>query len=211
MFKEKGFSLIEVLIVLGVLGTLTIFAATRPKSPQKEFQRFSRRFSLMSKRVRNQALVKNATYRMVFFLEEEKPPQIWVEKTKKTILLGTEKESREKFKNLLKKIQDQQNNKANLKKSKNPDGFTKVSRFNFKKLKMPKNLRIKQIEISGIDYIIDEGLVVFHYFPHGLVEEVSIQFTNLAGTYKTTLVSDSISGELLSSPGHKSLKELQER
>ncbi len=76
---------------------------------------------------------------------------------------------------------------------------------------MPKNLKINQIEISGINYPIDKGLGAFHYFPHGLVEETCIQFTNLNESYKITVVSDSISGELFTVNGHKSLKELQDR
>ncbi len=102
MTKKNGFSLIEILIVLGILGTLAVFATTRPKNPQKEFQRFFRRFSAMSKRIRNQALLKNSTYRIVFLLNDKKAPKIWVEKTSKPILLGTEKKSREKFKDILK-------------------------------------------------------------------------------------------------------------
>ncbi|MGH1469085.1 MAG: pilus assembly FimT family protein [Bdellovibrionales bacterium] len=210
MVKEKGFSLIEVLIVLGILGTLTIFAATRPKNPQKEYNRFFRRFSLMSKKIRNQALLENATYRVVFLLNDDEEPKIWVEKSNKKVLLGDEKETREKFKEILDNVQKKKTSK-NAKAKSDPDGFKKASRFNFQKLKKPRSLRIKQIEVSGIDYPIEDGLVFYHYFPHGLVEETAIQFTNTAGTYKSTTVSDSISGEVFKISGHKSLKRLQER
>ncbi len=210
MTKKNGFSLIEILIVLGILGTLAVFAVRPPKNPQKEFQRFFRRFSLMSKKIRNQALLENSTYRIVFLLNDKEAPKIWVEKTPRPILLGTEKESREKFKELLKNFQNKEKNKGNN-KIKNNEGFKKARKFSFQKLKMPKNLKINQIEISGIDYPIREGLGVFHYFPHGLVEETSIQFTNLDGSYKITMISDSISGELYTVKDHKSLEELQDR
>ncbi len=196
--------------MLGILGTLTIVAATRPKNPQKEFQRFFRRFSLMSKKIRNQALLENATYRIVFLLEDDEPPKVWVEKSSKQVLLGNEKETREKFKEMLEDTQKKKVSK-NKKPKADPDGFKKASRFNFQKLKMPRALKIKQIEVAGIDYPIDDGLVFFHYFPHGLVEETALQFTNQAGNYKSTTVSDSISGELFTVSGHKSLKELQDR
>lgn len=213
MSKEKGFSLIEVLVVLGIIVTVGVAIMTRPKNPQKEYGQFLRRFSLMSKKIRTQALVENATYRMVIFLEEEESPQVWVEKTNKVVLLGSEKESREKFKNLLKKIKNDKvkNQKLSGEKDENTEGFKKSSSFRFEKLKMPKGLSIKLVEVSGIDYSIEEGLAAFHYFPHGLVEESSIQFVDYSGKYKVTLVADSISGELFVTPGHKSLEELQER
>ncbi len=218
MSKQKGFSLIEVLVVLGIIVTVGVSIMIRPKNPQKDYNRFFRRFSLMSKKIRNQALIENSTYRMVFLLEDEGVPQIWVEKTSKSILLGSEKESREKFKQLLKKIKEdkhsdsaRKDSKKQTKKKQDAEGFRKSSRFSFEKLKMPRGLKIRQIEISGLDYVITSGLSAFHYFPQGLVEACSIQFVDHSEKYKVTLVTDSISGELFVAPGHKSLRELQER
>lgn len=207
--KRNGFSLIEVLIVLGIIGTLAVFSVSRPKSSQKDFNRFYRRFSLLSKKIRNQALLENATYRMVIYLESDVPHQIWVEKSNDKILIGDEKQSREEFKKILKDFQDKKSEKKDKKAPKKP--FKKSSRFDFQKLKMPTNLIIKQVEISGIDYEINEGVAVFYYFPHGLVEETAIQFKDIAETHAVTLITEGISGEIFKINGHQTLKNLQER
>ncbi len=210
--KRNGFSLIEVLIVLGIIGTLAIFSATRPQSSQKDFDRFYRRFSSFSKKIRNQALLDGKTYRMVFLLSEDEPPQAWVEKAKeKSFLLGDEKESREAFSQILKDFKNKESGKKPKKEDEEKKAFRKVSKFNFSKLQMPRNLKIKQIEISGIDYEIDEGVVAFHYFPHGMVEETSIQFVDSSDSHKATLITESISGQIFKVTGHKRLKDLQER
>lgn len=206
--KQKGMSLIEILIVLGIIAAMMAAVVSGPKKSQKEYTRFFRRFSLMSKRIRNQAMIENATYRMVFRMEEDKPTQMWVEKTKKPVLLGDEKDMEEKFKDML----DAAKSKETKEKKKKNDGFTKVAKFSFESLQMPKELKLQKIEISGIDEPLENnGLIAFHYFPQGLVEETSMQFLVPDTELDWTLVTEAINGGIMYVNGLKNLKELQER
>lgn len=161
----------------------------------------------MSKRIRNQAMVENATYRMLFKLEEGKAPTMWVERTKKSVLLGDEKESKKKFEELYKDLKS----KKKTKKEK-PSIFKKVPGFSFANLKMPRNLNLKLVEVSGIDEPLEEeGLIAFHYFPQGLVEETALQITALNTELEWTLISEPLNGNFVKVGGLKSLKDLQER
>ena len=207
MKKQKGISLVEILIVLGIIGAVMAALVQRPQSSQKDYNRFFRRFSLMSKRIRNQAMVENATYRMLFKLEEDKAPTMWVERTKKSVLLGDEKESKKKFEELYKDLKS----KKKTKKEK-PSIFKKVPGFSFANLKMPRNLNLKLVEVSGIDEPLEEeGLIAFHYFPQGLVEETALQITALNTELEWTLISEPLNGNFVKVGGLKSLKDLQER
>lgn len=188
---------------------MMVVVASGPKKSQKEYTRFFRRFSLMSKRIRNQAMIENATYRMVFRMTDDKPTEMWVEKTRKPVLLGDEKDTAEKFKDMLDEAKSKEQKK---KKKKRADGFTKVSKFSFESLKMPKGLNLKKVEVSGIDEPLENnGLIAFHYFPQGLVEETSMQFLVPDTELDWTLVTEAINGGVIVIGGLRDLKELQDR
>jgi len=200
--------LIEILIVLGIIAATMAATLSRPKRSQKEYTRFFRRFSLMSKRIRNQAMIENSTYRMVFRMEDDQPTQMWVEKTTKPILLGDQKDTEEKFREMLKEAKS----KKQKKKKKKNDGFTRVSKFTLESIGMPNELKLQKVEISGIEEPLEgSGLIAFHYFPQGLVEETSMQFAVPDTELDWTLVTEAINGSIVVISGLRDLEELQER
>jgi|GEM_PF-2375501 len=213
----KGFSLIEILIVLSIIAALVVTFATPKRSSQKIYKDYFRQLSLMSKQIKNRAQIERSTYRMIFYMNEDSSTEITVEKTEEAFLLGTEKESKELFEDLYKDKKEFAKKKQELKKGKggsdeeNPSLFKVSKRFIPDNLKKPQDLNIIQIEISGIDKIFEpEGLAMFHYFSNGLVEETAIQVQNKDETLKWTLVTDPITGQIYALPGHKTLKEIKE-
>lgn len=213
----KGFTLIEILIVLSIIAVLVVTFATPKRSPQKLYKDYFRQLSLMSKKIKNRAQIERSTYRMIFYMSEGTTTEITVEKTEEAFLLGTEKESKELFEDLYKDKKEFSKRKQELKKEKNKtdtesSSLFKVSeRFKPDNLKKPQDLNIIQIEISGIDEIFEpEGLAMFHYFSNGLVEEAAIQVQNKDETLKWTLITDPITGQIYARPGHKTLKEIKE-
>lgn len=197
------------------MATLISLFSFRPRNSQKDFTRFFRRFSHFSKEIRNQAVLENATYRMVFKVDRDKPPEIWIEKSKQKILLGSEKESKEKFFEMYENINKKKsslNNGDEKKKKKDSEGFSRSERFHFDDLNPPEGLILKKIEVSGVPVpLVDEGLILFHYFPQGRVEQASIVLSAFDNQLTWTLLSDPITGAFYSFPGEKSLKELQRR
>ena len=208
--RQKGLSLIEILIVLGIIAAMMVAVVSSPKKTQKEYNRFFRRFSLMSKRIRNQAMIENATYRMVFRMEDGQPTTMWVEKTKKPVLLGDEKDEEEKFREMLEEAKSKEQKKE--KKKKRNDGFTKVPKFTFESLDIPDDLKLQKVEISGIEEPLETtGIIAFHYFPQGLVEETAMQFLVPDTELDWTLVTEAINGGIVVLTGLRDLKELQDR
>ena len=112
---------------------------------------------------------------MMFRMEEDKPAIMWVEKTKESVLLGDAKSEQEKYDEILEEIKSK---KSEKKKKKSPENFSRVEKYSFETLAIPKGLDLKLVEISGIDESLEEeGLIAFHYFPQGLVEETSMQLS----------------------------------
>lgn len=209
--KASGFSLIEILIVLGLMAVIIITVAVPRQSQQKAYTNYFRRFSLMSKKIKNRAQIENATYRMVFLLTNDEEPVITVEKAEGAALLGTEDETEELFENIYKKkLEEQKQTEEEKKESQKVSNFKLSKRFDPEQLDKPKGLQIKQIEISGLPTIIEpESLGAFHYFPNGLVEEVAIQVQTEDESLQWTLVSDPLTGEFYTFGSFKTLKEIK--
>jgi hypothetical protein len=150
-------------------------------------------------------------------MEEDDTTEITVEKTEETFLLGTEKESQELFEDLYRDKKEFAEKKQKRKQGdadsdeEVPSLFKVSERFKPDNLNKPQDLKITQIEIAGIDRVFEpEGLAMFHYFSNGLVEETAIQVQNKDESLKWTLVTDPVSGQLYTLPGHKTLREIKE-
>ena len=209
---NSGFSLIEILIVLGLIAVIITSFGRPTKNQQKVYRDYFRQLSLMSKQIKNRAQIERATYRMVFFMQEDEATEITIEKSENPVLLGSEKESKQLFETLLKKRQELKNATKEVEKKKESEvqDFKVSERFKPDSLDRPKSLKVKQIEIAGLSEIFEpEGLAVFHYFSNGLVEEALIQVQTEDETLKWTLVTDPLTGEIYSISGHKSLEEIK--
>lgn len=209
--NSLGFSLIEILIVLGLMAVIIVTVAVPRQSQQKAYNNYFRRFSLMSKSIKNRAQIENATYRMVFLLTNDEDPVITVEKAKGAALLGSEDETEELFEDIYKqRTEEIKKTDEEKKEALNASNFKPSKRFDPEKLDRPKGLKIKQIEIAGLPTIIEpDSLGAFHYFPNGLVEEVAIQVQTEDEALQWTLVSDPLTGEFYTFGSFKTLKEIK--
>jgi len=213
--KSKGFTLIEVLIVLGIIALIITTFGRPTKNQQKVYKDYFRQLSLMSKRIKNRAQIERATYRMVFYMSDDEPTEITVEKSENPVLLGSEKESKELFENIFKNMRERKSSDPEEKDEDEDEtqaqAFQPSEKFRPDALNRPIDLKIKQIEIAGLSEIFEpEGLAVFHYFSNGLVEEALIQVQTKDESLKWTLITDPLTGEIYALGGHKSLKEIKE-
>jgi len=213
--QKSGFTLIELLIVLTIIGALSgALLSGRKSSSQKEYRRFFRQFSTMSKEIRNRSQIKGSTIRFSFKFEEDKPFEFWAEEANGKVLLSDSTKTKELFENIYDRLGKDNAKKKEVrdrKKGKNESKFKKLKKFNSKRFPPPQSLTIKQVEIAGFDKPISEELAFFHFFPEGFVEEVAVQIQTYDESLKWTLVTEPLTGEVYALKGHKSLGELQDR
>ena len=209
--RSAGFSLIEILIALGLIAFIITSFGRPSRSRQNMYRNYFRQLSLMSKQIKNRAQIERATYRMVFYMQDDEPTEITVEKSESVVLLGSERETEELYKKLLRQRQENEDTDEESDEDKEPlTSFQPSERFEPDNLNRPKDLVIKQIEISGINSIFDgESLAAFHYFKNGFVEEVLIQVETEDKALKWTLLTDPLTGEIYTIGGHKTLEEIK--
>jgi prepilin-type N-terminal cleavage/methylation domain-containing protein len=160
---QAGFTLVEILIVLAILGGLAAVAVQKLNKVEN-LKTVVRRLSTIIKKSRTYAKLNNQTYRLVISIEKDKTHQYWVESSSKTLLLDSNKERKSK-----KEQEDPEN--VN-------DGFTKAVDITKNAKNIPSGLYFSEIESAGQKQGDDEGLHYIYFLPQGVAEESVIQITN---------------------------------
>lgn len=190
--NNRGFTLIEVMIVLALLAALITFAAPRVFRTQNNIKAVSRNFIVLSREVRNKARLSNSTYRIVLKITDEESTY-WVERASGPRTIDPEEAEREQ--------EEDAENAA-------PPVF-QIDKSLIKKEKaLPGDLRFASIETVNMDSPVTSGTAYIHFFPEGFVEAAAIQITN--GKRLTwTLVFNPVTGQADIIEEAKSLKDLQ--
>ncbi len=76
---QKGFTLIEIMIVLGIVAALVGIIAPRMIKKDANIKSVARHFIVLSKEIRNKARLTNSTYRLVIDMDS-KEAKYWVER-----------------------------------------------------------------------------------------------------------------------------------
>ncbi len=170
-------SLLEVMIVLLIVGLFMTLGARKLVNRGSEMKAQVRRFSVMTKKLRNRARIDNRTYRLVFDLpaDKKKEQSYWVESTSKPALLLTE-EQREELEDDLEEVEAADGT------TQLPDvqGFVADSSVvKQSPASLPDGLYFDSIELAG-DPVekISEGRVYIYFFPQGYVQGSAIHLTN---------------------------------
>lgn len=185
--NQNGFSLIEILIVLGLIGLLVATMASKiTKSSDRELRRDVRHFAASLKDLRNKARMRNLTYRLVINLPEntKERQSYWIESTSKKFLVTYDEEELKK-------------QKENLKEGDpDPSGFTVDQELSGTQPKnLPEGLYFSSIELAVQQKEFTAGRVFIHFFPEGRVEEAAIHITNRK-QLKWTLATHPLTGRV---------------
>jgi prepilin-type N-terminal cleavage/methylation domain-containing protein len=203
---QFGFTLIELLIVIIIIaGVFAVFAPSLFSKSDRQVRKEVRRISLLSKEVRNRALLTKNTHRIVFNMNKDSVT-FEVEEASGKILLDTPEE-RLKFINGKKNFTE-----TELEEYQRTNPFKKVDRFSKNgPLKMPDELMIKQIELQGIKEAFKEGEVEIYFMPEGFVELAVIQVQTKDEALKWTLVTSPLTGLMDMFEGHLSMETIEDR
>lgn len=194
--------MIVVVIIASIFAT---FAPGLFSKSDRELRSEVRRIALLSKEIRNRAMLTKNTHRIVFNMEP-KATTFYPEEAQGKVLLDTP-EDRLKFINGKKTFTE-----AELEAYEKTNPFKKVDRYTKKgSLKLKNELMIKQIELQGITEKFTEGEVEIYYMPEGFVELAVIQVQTRDEALKWTLATSPLTGQMDIFEGHLDLETIEDR
>lgn len=194
--NSSGFSLLEIVIVLAIMGAIMAIALPRLLDKRSDTRKVFREFVVAGKDLKSKAKLSSSTYRLAFDLTE-KEQSWWVEKSTKTVLLSKEK---------LEKEREALKNKEQNAEKPPPDFQPDTSIFK-KKQVLPSGYKFKQIESGSLDLVVNDGMAYIHFFPQGLIETSAIQIEDPKKNI-WTLVYNPLTGKADIIPEAKLLKDL---
>lgn len=186
--SQSGFTLIEILIVLGILSAVLALGLNRFRKNENTVKSALREISVLSREVRNHARLTQSTMRLMIEISP-KESKYWVEK-------GNASEKRD-LKMIFKPDQDQDDKKK--------PAFTLYKKLTKKQKALGKGVSFKSLEVLNMEPIT-EGLSAIYYSAEGYVEASVLQLGDDKNTW--SLVFNPLTGFVDISEEAKSLKDI---
>jgi len=164
--NTEGFSLVEIMIVLALIGIIMGMGSTYIASPKSKLKSAVRVFGSKMKRLRQRARIDNVTYRLVFNMPEDRDVAhtYWVESStsSKAKIIGEEE------------LEEELDAAEESGTKGDPQGF----KITDEPKTLPKGLKFRSIEVAGLEDEIDSGRAYIFFFPQGYVQESAIHITD---------------------------------
>jgi general secretion pathway protein H len=149
------------MVVLGILAAVLVLGLPRLNRGGNNIKSVTRELSVLGKEVRNQARLKNSTYRLVFRMGKD--DAYWVESAPGAQISHKVDESL---------TEDEK------KELETQSPFKKVEKFFKGEKKLPGDMQIKRVESASNPDGLTEGLAYVYFSPEGMVEKSIIQIGN---------------------------------
>ncbi len=182
----KGMTLIEMMIVVGLIAGVYGLAANKFSSQDRQIRLTIRQFVTLARDVRKRAQRKQGTHRVQFNLDS-KPQTYSVDASDELVFYFVPDE-------------EDDDRKAP------PASFAPV-RNQSKKVKLPSKLKITQIEVDKLG-VFTSGNIPIYFQPSGRTLATSIQLS--ADKLKWTLFLNPFTSEFSVLSSHKSLEDILE-
>ncbi len=161
--REAGFSLIELLIVVAILGLVGIIAVPSITNTFRfSVQSSARELATLVKEASNASQITGKTYRIAYDIKNS---QYWAESTSEQPLLSSEES--DKLDRQRESIFSREKNAE--KKKKGP--VSQDSMLTKKKRSLPIGVKFKDVYTEQSEDPITEGIAYTHIFPQGLTEK----------------------------------------
>lgn len=181
--NKRGFTLIEVMIVLAIMAGLIAVGAPRLLKKDTNIKTTARQLTVLVKEIRNQAKLFNSTYRLVLRIEPGQE-SYWVERASGVALIDKEKLAEE---------MEGKNKDKKPEEGAPPPLFQIDKRVLKKERTLPSNLHFSQVETVNMSQPVTSGIAYIHFFPEGLMEASAIQISDKKNTW--TLVFNPLTGQ----------------
>jgi general secretion pathway protein H len=166
--NSRGFSLIEISIVILIIGGLLTIALPRMQFGKVDTRKVIREITTSVKEVRNRAKLYGTTYRLAFRLDTDNQAY-WVEKS--TTITYIDKAALEKAR----EAAESSFRKDENAEGKTPSPFQPDSSFFKKEQTLPRDYHFKLIESGAQNVTYSDGMAYIHFFPQGFIETALIQ------------------------------------
>ncbi|WII71932.1 type II secretion system protein [Bdellovibrio sp. 22V] len=191
--SQKGFTLIEIMIVLAIMGALIAIGVPRLMNKEENVKTVARHLLVLSKEIRNKARLTNSTYRLVIDMDPQEP-KYWVEKASGPQKIDPELYEKEK--------EEEKGEDA-------PPPLFQLDKSLTKKEKvLPGKLRFISVETVNMKAPMTDGIAYIHFFPEGFVEAAAVQI-QMANNSIWTLVFNPLTGQADIIEKAQSLKDIQ--
>jgi general secretion pathway protein H len=198
--SARGFTLIEVMVVIAILAAVVAVGAPKLFNSSSQMRSSVRRMAIMTRDVRNIARLYNSTARMVFSMPKDKTHSYWVESASGNVTLMSEDQEQELEKLTKSQREDEQ--------PKNE--FEIDARVTKEAIDLPRGLFFEGVEYDNRKEMIGSGVAYVHFFPQGLAEGAAIHLTNRK-TLNWTIAINPLTGRAEVYERKISLKELRAR
>lgn len=172
--NTDGFSLLELLIVVGILGLVGLIAIPSISNTFRfSVQSSAREIATLIKDASNSAQITGKIHRIAYDLKNE---QYWVESSSENTLLKSD-ESKEKEKEQNHGIFSSKESEEDKKKN---GGFHQEGSLTKKKRNLPIGVKFKDVFTEQGDAPITDGIAYTHLFPQGMSEKSLIHLEDTA-------------------------------
>jgi general secretion pathway protein H len=178
------------MVVLGIIGAIIALGLSRVKKKENDIKKTARDFYVLGKEIRNQARLKNATFRLMIRLDEG-AQSYWVESAQ-----GFQGRIDDKEKEELAKLNEDERPR---------EVFEKDSSVLKKEKTLPSGLFFKSVE--NLDQPpLTVGTGTIYFFPNGFVETTALQITDRKKV-TWTLIYQPLTGQADIIPEERSLRD----
>jgi general secretion pathway protein H len=189
--NSRGFTLIEILIVLAIIAAVAMMGLSRIQRKDNNIKSVARNITVLAKETRNHARLSSSTFRIVINLEKEKP-DYWVEKSSSIEIRDPNKKE---------ETSDEDDKKPK-------STFSIFKKLTKKELSLPKGFYFSSLEVLGLEHLT-AGKGYIYFSPEGFTDAASLQISD-GKNLNWSFIFNSLTGHVDLIPEAKSLKDVSQ-